>query len=129
VPACLVTLTSLGVADLPPERVAGGSGLQNFIRIMAMAVGASLTSTYWDHMIKASRADLVAEIDPMAGATPPPGLPPEAGPPAFSKLVDAQAVMLATNDFYAMATILILIFAGVIWLARRPKGPLKQVSH
>ncbi|CAN7211847.1 DHA2 family efflux MFS transporter permease subunit [Phenylobacterium sp. LjRoot225] len=129
VPACLVTLTSLGVADLPPERVAGGSGLQNFIRIMAMAVGASLTSTYWDHMIKANRANLVSVIDPMVGSTPPPGLPPEAGLPAFSRLVDAQAVMLATNDFYAMATILILVFAGVIWLAKRPTGPLKQVSH
>ncbi len=129
VPACLVTLTSLGVADLPRERAAGGAGLQNFIRIMAMAVGASLTSTYWDHMIKASRANLVANIDPMAGATPPPELPPEAGLPVFSKLVDAQAVMLATNRFYAMAAILILVFAGVIWLAKRPKGPLKPVSH
>jgi DHA2 family multidrug resistance protein len=129
VPACLVTLTSLGVADLPPERAAGGAGLQNFIRIMAMAVGASLTSTYWDHMIKASRADLVAIVDPTAGATPPPGLPPEAGLPVFSKLVDAQAVMLATNRFYAMAAVLILVFAGVIWLAKRPKGPLKAVSH
>jgi DHA2 family multidrug resistance protein len=38
-------------------------------------------------------------------------------------------VMLATNDFYAMAALLMLAFAGVVWLARRPKGPLKQVSH
>ena len=129
VPACLITLTSLGVADLPPERVAAGSGLQNFIRIMAMAVGASLTSTYWDHMTKQSRANLVAVIDPLAGTNPPPGLPADAGGFAFSRLVDAQAVMLATNDFYAMATILMLLFAGVIWLAKRPKGPLKQVSH
>jgi len=37
--------------------------------------------------------------------------------------------MLATNDFYAMATILILVFAGVVWLAARPKAPLKQVSR
>jgi DHA2 family multidrug resistance protein len=129
VPACLVTLTSLGVADLPPERVAAGSGLQNFIRIMAMAIGASLTSTYWDHMTKASRANLVADIDPMAGTMAPAGPPADTGPFAFSGLVDQQAVMLATNDFYAMATILILLFAGVIWLAKRPKGPLKQVSH
>jgi MFS transporter, DHA2 family, multidrug resistance protein len=47
----------------------------------------------------------------------------------FFKMVDSQAVMLATNDFYAMATILILIFAGVVWLAKRAKGPLKHVSH
>jgi DHA2 family multidrug resistance protein len=129
VPACLVTLTSLGVADLPQERVAAGSGLQNFIRIMAMAVGASLTSTYWDHMTKASRANLVATIGSSAGTNAPPGILGDASQPAFSRVVDAQSVMLATNDFYAMAAILILLFAGVIWLARRPKGPLKQVSH
>ena len=40
-----------------------------------------------------------------------------------------QAVMLATNNFYAMATGLILVFAAVIWLAKRPKGPMKHVSH
>ena len=26
VPACLITLTSLGVSELPPEKVAAGSG-------------------------------------------------------------------------------------------------------
>jgi MFS transporter, DHA2 family, multidrug resistance protein len=129
VPACLVTLTSLAVSDLPPEKVANGSGLQNFIRIMAMAVGASLTSTYWEDAIKENRANLVSIIDPATTLTPPSGLPADSGLAVFSKMVDAQAVMLATNDFYAMATILILIFAGVVWLAKRPKGPLKQVSH
>jgi DHA2 family multidrug resistance protein len=129
VPACLVTLTSLAVSDLPPEKVAGGSGLQNFIRIMTMAVGASLTVTYWDNATKANRADLVAVIDPTAAVTAPSGLPIGSGLAAFSKMVDGQAVMLATNGFYAMAAVLMLAFAGVIWLARRPKGPLKQVSH
>ncbi len=129
VPACLVTLTSLAVSDLPPEKVANGSGLQNFIRIMAMAVGASLTSTYWEDAIKENRANLVSIIDPATTLTPPSGLSADSGLALFSKMVDAQAVMLATNDFYAMATILILIFAGVVWLAKRPKGPLKQVSH
>ena len=71
VPACLVTLTSLAVSDLPPEKVASGSGLQNFIRIMAMAVGASLTSTYWEHATKESRADLVSIIDPTTVLTTP----------------------------------------------------------
>lgn len=128
VPACLVTLTSLAVADLPPERVANASGLQNFIRIMAMAVGASLTVTYWENAAKVNRANLVAIVDP-ALAPPLDTLPPESALAAFSRMVDRQAVMLATNDFYAMATALMLVFAGVIWLARRPKGPLKQLSH
>ena len=71
----------------------------------------------------------VSIIDPATTLTAPSGLPADSGLAVFSRMVDAQAVMLATNDFYAMATILILVFAGVVWLAKRPKGPLKQVSH
>lgn len=129
VPACLVTLTSLAVSDLPPEKVANASGLQNFIRIMAMAVGASLAVTYWENAAKANRANLVAIVDPTTTLAPPSALPADSGLAVFSRMIDAQAVMLATNDFYAMATVLMLIFAGVVWLAKRPKGPLKQVSH
>ena len=31
---------------------------------MSMAVGASLTQTYWEHMAKFNRAELVGAIDP-----------------------------------------------------------------
>lgn len=55
VPSCIITLTSLGVADLPANKVAGVAGLQSFLRVMSMAVGASLTQTYWEHVSKADR--------------------------------------------------------------------------
>jgi DHA2 family multidrug resistance protein len=129
VPACLVTLTALAVSDLSVEKVTGGSGLQNFIRIMAMALGASLTTTYWESAAKEARENLVSIIDPATTLAPASGLPADSRLAAFSRMVDAQAVMLATNDFYAMATILILIFAAVVWLAKRPQGPLKEVRH
>ena len=31
--------------------------------------------------------------------------------------------------FYAMATILMLASIVVVWLIKRPKGPLKAVTH
>ncbi len=134
IPACVVTLTSLGVSDLPPEKVAAGAGLQNFLRIMSMAVGASVTQTYWEHMVKHSRAELVAAIDPttvhqLASRAGTMGLDPERSRLLFSGLVDGQAVMLATNDFYAAATLLMLGLIGLAWIIRRPKGPLKTVAH
>lgn len=129
VPACLVTLTSLAISDLPPEKAANGSGLQNFIRIMAMAVGASLSITYWENATKASRSDLVGIIDPTVTLATLSLPSADAGLAAFSRMVDVQAAMLATNNFYALATGLVLVFAGVVWLARRPTRPLEQVSH
>ncbi len=134
IPACIICLTSLGVSDLPPEKVTGGAGLQNFLRIMSMAVGASLTQTYWEHMASSSRSELVAAMDPAqarvileAGAR---ALGSEAGAAAvLSRQVDAQAVMLATNHFYALATILMLASIVVVWLIGRPKRPLTTVTH
>src|SRR3546814_14823578 len=69
VPACLVTLTSLGVSELPPEKIANGYGLKNFIRIVVMAVGASLTSTYWGNVKKGKSAALVSVIEPTTAPT------------------------------------------------------------
>ncbi len=126
VPACMITLTSLGVSDLPPEKIAGGTGMQNFLRLMSMGVGGSLAQTYWEYATKASRAELVAIANPLAMPSPPPGLE-EAALSLFSRLIDGQAVMLATNNFYAWAAILMLLFAGVIWLAKNPNGDAKKV--
>jgi MFS transporter, DHA2 family, multidrug resistance protein len=134
IPACIICLTSLGVSDLPAHKVASGAGLQNFIRIMSMAVGASLTQTYWEHMAQVDRAELVAVTDTtrlrasldliggaVHGAAEPAAL--------LSRIVDQQSVMLATNDFYALATLLMVSCIGAVWLIKRPKGPLKTVAH
>lgn len=134
IPACIICLTSLGVSDLPDDKVTNGAGLQNFLRILSMAVGASLTQTYWEHMTKSNRAELDAAIDPShAGAITENAFralgSEQSAAALFSRQIDSQAVMLATNDFYAMATILMLASILVVWLIKRPKGPLKAVAH
>lgn len=133
IPACVITLTSLGVSDLPAEKIAGGSGLQNFLRVLCMAIGSSLTQTYWEHMTRVNRAELVAAVNPLAPANVSvalghAGIPPQGAVAMFSKLVDGQSIMLATNDFYQVATILMLGSIAVIWLVKPPKGPLKKVT-
>jgi len=134
IPACIICLTSLGVSDLPDAKVTGGAGLQNFLRIMSSAVGASLTQTYWEHMAKFDRAELVAAMHPSNldafGGSARELVGSAAGALALlSRQVDAQAVMLATNDFYAAATVLMAASILVVWSIRRPEGPLKAVSH
>jgi DHA2 family multidrug resistance protein len=134
IPACMITLTSLGVSDLDAERIASGAGLQNFLRVLSMAIGSSLTLTYWEHMTKANRSELVAIIRPemptvIASKLAQSGIPRGLANTLFSRMVDGQAVMLATNDFYALATILMLTSIAVVWVVKRPKGPLKAIAH
>jgi MFS family permease len=133
IPACVITLTSLGVSDLPAEKVAGGSGVQNFLRVLSMAIGSSLTQTYWDRMTRFNRAELVAATDPLAPAHAAAELaaanvPHDSAIAAFSRIVDSQSVMLATNAFYQVATVLMLGTIAVVWLIKRPRGPLRKVA-
>jgi DHA2 family multidrug resistance protein len=134
VPACLITLTSLGVSDLPADKIASGSGLQNFLRVLSMAIGSSLTQTYWEHAAKVNRSELMGIIDQgaahdIAAGVVQAGIPASSAPAFFSRMVDGQAVMLATNDFYAWVTLLMIASIGVVWLVKRPKGPLQTVAH
>jgi DHA2 family multidrug resistance protein len=82
-----------------------------------------------ENATKASRANLVSVIDPTTRFQTPPNLPASAALPLFSRAVDGQAAMLAINAFYTWATILILIFAALIWLVKKPQGPLQQAAH
>jgi DHA2 family multidrug resistance protein len=134
IPACIITLTSLGVSDLSDDKIAPGAGLQNFLRVMSMAIGATLTQTYVEHMGKFSRSELVNAIAPgteqaVAGGANALGIHSGRSAIVFSKMIDDQAAMLATNDYYAVATLLMLAAIGLIWFAKRPKGPLKKVTH
>ncbi|HEY4090137.1 MAG TPA: DHA2 family efflux MFS transporter permease subunit [Luteibacter sp.] len=134
IPACVISLTSLGVSELPPEKIANGAGLQNFIRVLCMAFGSSLVQTYWEHMSKFNRAELVTAMDERApaavvAAASHAGISTPSATALFSKMVDGQAVMLATNDFYEWAVLLMLATIGVVWFARKPKGPAQVVAH
>jgi DHA2 family multidrug resistance protein len=134
IPACVISLTALGVSELPPEKIANGAGLQNFLRVLCMAFGSSLTQTYWEHMAKFNRAELVTAMDArapaaVANAAAHVGVGTQGSTALFSRMVDGQAVMLATNDFYEWAVLLMLATIGVVWFARKPKGPAQVVAH
>ena len=51
-------LTALGLRSMTPEKMPGATGLQNFLRYMGGAVGASLAITLWEDRAKLHRAQL-----------------------------------------------------------------------
>ncbi|HCC5976337.1 TPA: DHA2 family efflux MFS transporter permease subunit [Citrobacter koseri] len=135
VPACLITLTSLGVSQLPTDQVAAGAGLQNFLRVMSMAIGSSLTQTYWEHMSKFNRSTLVSSMQPdvmtnLNALAAQNRIPLNSSTLLLSKMVDEQAVMLATNNFYQLATLLMLCSISIIWFIKKTEHPLhKNIGH
>jgi MFS transporter, DHA2 family, multidrug resistance protein len=124
-----IPLVTLTLSGLEPERIASASGLSNFARITAGAIGTSVTTTLWDDRATVHHVQLTEQINngsvaatgfmhQLAAA----GLTPQQIAAQLSRMIDQQAYMLSANDVFAGSAVLFLVLIGVVWLARPVKS-------
>ena len=128
--ACFfVPLTALIMSGLPPERIPAASGLSNFVRITAGAVGTSVSTTLWDDRAALHHAQLTesitrasdtasATIDSLMNA----GMTREQALAAINRMIDQQAYTLAADDLFFASAGLFLALIALVWLARPQRG-------
>ncbi|AOU96690.1 multidrug resistance protein B [Acidihalobacter yilgarnensis] len=127
-----IPLTAMSLAGLPQSRVASASGLLNFLRTLGASFGTSLSITLWDR-----RATLHDQrlMDHLTNANPAlhqalgqlqsHGLSPEASYGVMERLVEQQAFMLSTNDFFWLSGWIFVMLMGLVWFARPPFAPAR----
>jgi DHA2 family multidrug resistance protein len=124
-----IPLVTITLSGLTPDRIPAASGLSNFLRITAGAMGTSLTTTLWDNRATLHHAQLAETINQgnnaatgaMAGLSGS-GFSADQVLGQMNRIVDQQAYMLATNDIFYASAILFLLLIPLVWLARPQKG-------
>ncbi|MGJ7564227.1 DHA2 family efflux MFS transporter permease subunit [Variovorax sp. GB1R11] len=124
-----IPLVTITLSGLTPDRIPAASGLSNFLRITAGAMGTSLTTTLWDNRATLHHTQLSETINQgnnaatsaMSGLASS-GLSTEQVLGQINRIVDQQAYMLATNDIFYASAILFLLLIPLVWLARPQKG-------
>ncbi len=132
-----IPLVALTLSGLAPEQIPAASGLSNFTRITAGAVGASVATTLWESRQNLHHAQLteavnlaspgaVASINQLQAQ----GFSLDQTYLIINRLIDQQAAMLGANDLFRLSAILFLLLIPVIWLARPAKssGPVDASS-
>jgi DHA2 family multidrug resistance protein len=120
-----IPLTTLTLAGLPPERMASASGLSNFVRITAGAVGTSIATTLWESRAALHHAHLAEELalgdSALAAATAQlaqAGLSPEQALQQINRLVDQQAFTRAADDIFLVSAGIFLLLVVLLWPMR-----------
>lgn len=114
-----VPLTALTLSGIPHPMLPGATGLSNFFRILAGGFGTSLSITLWDrraafhHSILASH---ISAFDP--GVVDPSG--PLSNPALLERVINQQAVLMATNDIFWLSGCFFVALMLMVWLARPP---------
>lgn len=124
-----VPLTAMLLSGLPPERIPAASGLSNFARITAGAIGASVYTTQWEDRAALHHAQLVEHLTPYSLTTTQTlntyaqqfGLDPQQALGALDRQVTQQSVLLAADDLFWLSGMIFLVLIGVVWLARPKK--------
>jgi DHA2 family multidrug resistance protein len=124
-----IPLVTITLSGLTPDRIPAASGLSNFLRITAGAMGTSLTTTLWDNRATLHHSQLAETINQgnnaatsaMSGLSSS-GFSADQVLGQVNRIVDQQAYMLATNDIFYASAILFLLLIPLVWLARPQKG-------
>jgi len=129
-----VPLMSITMSGLTPDRMPSASGLSNFVRITAGAIGTSVSTTLWESRAALHHAQLTESINAGSSATQATlaglratGLSAEQALAQVNRLVDQQAFMLAADDIFYLSAIMFLFLIPLVWLTHpqraAPAGP------
>jgi len=122
-----IPLTTIALADIAPERMASASGLNNFVRLVAGAMGTSIATTLWDERATLHHAHLTESLVQGQGVFAQTlqgmrsaGFSQEQALAQINRMIDQQAYTRAVDDVFLASSALFLLLIALIWLTRRP---------
>ena len=122
-----IPLTTITLADLPPERIPAAAGLSNFVRIMAGAMGVSIATTLWENRAALHHAHLTEGLVQGQGVFGQTmlqlqgmGMSHQQALAQINRLIDQQAFTRAADDIFIGSAYLFLVLIVLIWFTRRP---------
>ncbi|GAD21136.1 EmrB/QacA subfamily drug resistance transporter [Acidovorax sp. MR-S7] len=124
-----IPLVTITLSEIPPERIPAASGLSNFMRITAGAVGTSIATTLWERRATLHHAQLTEGLTQGNGAFTQAlqglqagGLTPQQALAQVERMLNQQAFMLAANDIFYVSAVLFMLLIPLVWLAHAPRA-------
>ncbi|MDE2400429.1 MAG: DHA2 family efflux MFS transporter permease subunit [Burkholderiales bacterium] len=120
-----IPLSALTLSGLSPDKIASASGLSNFTRITAGAMGTSLVTTLWENRAAMHHSHLVEHISNTDATAVDAlsmlsklGLTVEQASAQLNRLIDQQAFTRAADDVFLGSAWMFLALIPLVWLAR-----------
>ncbi|AMO21929.1 DHA2 family efflux MFS transporter permease subunit [Ramlibacter solisilvae] len=120
-----IPLSTITLSGLRPEQIPAASGLTNFARITAGALGTSLSTTLWENRASLHHAQLAESVNAgnpavqsAMGGLSAAGLSPDQVLAQINQLANQQAFTLAADDIFYVSALMFLLLIPLVWLSR-----------
>lgn len=129
-----LSMVTISLDRIPPERIPSATGISNFARIVAGAFSASIITTAWDRREALHQGRLAEAV----GARMPYqmavdalqhlGMSATQAAGAITRQMIGQAYLLAATDLFLLSAWLSAALVVVVWFTRRPSAPAGPVA-
>ncbi len=129
-----LSMTTIVLNGIPPERLPSATGLSNFSRIIAGSFAASIVTTMWDRRatLHQSRiAETVGNGYPLRQAMDQlqaMGMSTAQATGLITRQLGGQAYLLASNDLFRLSAVICGAITFLVWFTRRPQASSGPVA-
>ena len=123
-----VSVISIQLDGLPPQRMPAATSISNFLRITAAAFTTSITTTIWDDRASLHRSRLAEassiydpNLQEALARTHELGLNDQQSLGVLTRGLVEQSYMLSTLDYFYATTWIAFGLIGFVWFTRRPR--------
>lgn len=124
--ACFfIPLITLSLTGLPTHKIASASGLFNFMRLIALAFGTSLSQTLWDrrqayhdHILSAHTGLGDPATQAWLDQAQQQGLSQSQAYGAMAHVIEQQSFMIGLNEMYYLAGWVFLALMALVWFSK-----------
>jgi len=121
-PFFFIPLTTIALGAVEPEETASAAGVMSFLRTVAGAIGTTVAVSLWDDQARVARSEIVARLNPeqVSGTLQAGGFSLDQVRAIVERLVEQEAMAVATNHLFFLSAVVFALAAAMIWLSPRP---------
>jgi DHA2 family multidrug resistance protein len=123
-----LSMLTISLDRMPPERLPSATGISNFMRIVAGSFAASLITTGWDRREALHQSRLAEAVGGgmpyqlAQSALQRMGMTSLQAAAAITRQMVQQAYLLASTDLFRLSSWLCVALIVLVWFTRRPSG-------
>lgn len=125
----LMPLTTLGLQDIPDDKLAAATSVQNFLRTLAGSIGTSITTTMWNDRAILHHSHLAENINlynpnvaNLYGALEEHGLSQFDVSTVLNTEITSQSLIMSANDIFWLSGWIFIVLIGLVWFAKPKKS-------
>ncbi|MDE2455804.1 MAG: DHA2 family efflux MFS transporter permease subunit [Burkholderiales bacterium] len=119
-----IPLQAIIFNELKPDQYPSASGLSNFVRITAGAIGTSIFTTVWDNRAALHHSQLAENLNngnsaaaQALGGMGAAGFSPQQALAMIDRLAEQQAYTISVTDLFYLSSLMFLALVAIVWFA------------